>query len=113
MVIDQIRTTEVMRAAEVEVIGSQLGLGLNPSLTQLADAAPAPWNELLREHRKAFLTLAAEITALAEANRDLLTAGQRAVRESMLAMVGSVETYGRRGETVAAAPRTRILDEAV
>jgi hypothetical protein len=44
------------------------------------------------------------VSALAEANRDLLTSGQRAVRETMLAFVGSVETYGRRGETVAAAP---------
>ena len=113
LVLDQIRRTEVVRAAEVEVLGNQLGLGTNASLTQLADVSPAPWNDLLREHRRAFLTLAAEVSALAETNRELLTAGQRAVRETMLAVVGSVETYGRRGETVAAAPRVRLLDEAV
>lgn len=113
LVLDQIRRTEVVRAAEVEVLGIQLGLGTNASLSQLADTSPAPWNELLREHRRAFLTLAAEVSALAETNRDLLTAGQRAARETMLAVVGSVETYGRRGETVAAAPRVRLLDEAV
>jgi hypothetical protein len=113
MVLDQIRRTEVVRAAEVEVIGTQLGLGSDASLTSLADVAPAPWADLLREHRKAFLTLAAEVSSLAEANRELLSAGQRAVRETMLAFVGSVETYGRRGETVAAAPRTRIFDSAV
>jgi hypothetical protein len=113
VVLDQIRRTEVVRAAEVEVIGAALGLGPDASLGQLADIAPAPWGDLLREHRKAFLALAAEVSALAEANRDMLTAGQRAVRETMLAFVGSVETYSRRGETVAAAPRTRILDQAV
>jgi hypothetical protein len=113
MVLDQIRRSEVVRAAEVEVIGAQLGMGPNPSLTQLADIAPAPWSELLREHRKAFLTLTAEITSLAETNRELLTTGQRAIRETMLAVVGSVETYGRRGQTVAAAPRTRLFDEAI
>jgi hypothetical protein len=113
MVLDQIRRTEVVRAAEVEILGAQLGLGSSASLAQLADAVPAPWPDLLREHRKAFLTLAAEVTALAEVNRDLLTAGQRAVRETMLAVVGSVETYGPRGETVAAAPRTRLFDEAI
>jgi hypothetical protein len=113
MVLDQIRRTEVVRAAEVEVLGAQLGLGQAASLSQLADAAPAPWSELLREHRKAFLTLAAEVTALAETNRDLLTSGQRAVRETMLTVVDSVETYGRRGETVAAAPRVRLFDEAI
>jgi hypothetical protein len=113
VVLDQIRRTEVVRAAEVEVLGAQLGLGLDPSLGQLADSAPPPWGDLLREHRKAFLALAAEVNAIAEANRDLLTAGQRAVRETMLAFVGSVETYGRRGETVAGVPHPRILDQAV
>jgi hypothetical protein len=103
----------VLRAAEVEVICAELGLDSSASLSQLATVAPAPWADLLSEHRKAFLTLAAEISALAEANRDLLTAGQRAARETMLAVVGSVETYGRRGETVTAAPRTRLFDSAI
>jgi hypothetical protein len=113
MVLDQIRRTEVVRAAEVEVIGAQLRLGGDASLSQLADSAPAPWGDLLREHRKAFIALAAEVSAMAEANRDLLTSGQRAARETMLAFVGSVETYGRHGETVATVPRARILDQAV
>ena len=113
MVLDQIRRTEVMRAAEVEVIGAQMGLGQAASLSQLAEAAPQPWADLLRDHRKAFLTLAAEVSAMAEANRDLLTSGQRAVRETMLSVVGSVETYGPHGETVATTPRIRLFDEAI
>jgi hypothetical protein len=113
MVLDQIRHTEVLRAAEVEAVAAELGIGPNPSLGQLADAVGAPWSDLFRDHRKTFLALAAEISALAEANRDLLSAGQRAVREAMLAVSGSFETYGRRGETVAAAPRSRLIDEAM
>ncbi|GII24519.1 flagellar export chaperone FlgN [Planosporangium mesophilum] len=113
MVLDQIRSTEVLRAAEVAAIGVELGLGPNPSLAQLSDLVEAPWSDLLRDHRKTFLALTAEISALAEANRDLLTTGQRAVRETMLAVAGSVETYGRRGETVGAAPRARLIDEAM
>jgi hypothetical protein len=113
MVLDQIRRTEVVRAAEVEAIGVQLGLGSNASLTALADAAPAPWNELLAQHRNAFLTLTAEVSALAEANRDLLTTSQRAVRETLLAVGGSVETYGRRGQTVTTGSRNRLIDEAM
>jgi hypothetical protein len=112
-VLDEIRRTEVIRAVEVQAIGASLGLGDNPSLTALAGAAPAPWSDLLNQHRRAFLTLTAEVSALAEANRDLLTTGARAVRETMLSVAGSVETYGRRGETVAAAPRTRLIDEAM
>jgi len=45
--------------------------------------------------------------------RELLTAGQRAVQETMLVVSGSAQTYGRRGETVAATPRTRLIDEAM
>jgi hypothetical protein len=113
MVLDQIRHTEVLRAAEVAVVGAELGIGSNPSLTQLAEHADEPWSELFQQHRRAFMTLTMEITTLAEANRDLLTAGQRAARETMLAFAGSMETYSRRGETVATAPRTRLIDEAM
>ena len=87
LVLEQIRQAEVLRAAEVEVVAAELGLGTNPSLANLADSVPEPWVTMLREHRKAFKALAAEISALAEANRDLLTAGQRAARETMLAFL--------------------------
>ncbi|MBT8228032.1 MAG: flagellar protein FlgN [Dactylosporangium sp.] len=113
VVLDQIRRTEVVRAAEAEAVGAELGLDANPSLAHLAEAVPAPWNTLLRQHRTAFMALTAEIQALASANRDLLTAGQRAVRDSVLAMAGSVETYGRRGQHVASGARTRLVDEAI
>jgi len=113
IVLEQIRSTEVIRAVEVEAVGTALGLGPNPSLGELAESVDEPWRDLLRQHRRAFLTLTTEITALAEANRDLLTAGQRAARETMLAFAGSVETYDPRGHTVAAAPRTRLVDEAM
>ena len=113
VVLEEIRRTEVIRAIEVDEIAASLGIGPNPSLSALAEAAPVPWSELLDQHRKAFLTLTAEVSSLAEANREMLTIGARAARETMLAVVGSVETYGRRGETVAAAPRTRLIDEAM
>src|SRR4051812_17779645 len=113
VVLEEIRRTEVVRAVEVDAVGASLGVGSNPSLGALAEAAPPPWSDLLNQHRRAFLTLTAEVSALAEANRDLLTTGARAVRETMLSIGGSVETYGRRGETVAAASRTRLIDEAM
>lgn len=113
LVLEQIRFTEVLRAAEVAVVGAALGLGTDPSLGQIADAADEPWSDLFHQHRKTFRALTAEISSLAEANRELLTAGQRAVQETMLIVSGPGQTYGRRGETVAAAPRTRLIDEAM
>jgi hypothetical protein len=51
---------------------------------------------------------------MAEANRDLLTAGQRAARETMLAFAGTVETYGRQGQTVTGGVRRpSLVDEAI
>jgi hypothetical protein len=72
-----------------------------------------PWSEMLHQHRKAFLTLTAEISGLADANRQLLTAGQRAARETMLVMAGSVETYGPQGQSVSGIPRAHLVDEAI
>ena len=82
------------------------------SLAQLADRVDDPWSGLLREHRDAFLTLTAEINALAEANQEMLTTGLRAVRETMLTVPGGTETYGRRGEAVAVMAQGQLIDKA-
>jgi len=113
LVLEQIRLTEVLRAAEVAVVGAALGIGTEPSLGELADTVDEPWSDLFRQHRTAFRELTAQITALSDTNRDLLTAGQRAVQETMMIVSGSVQTYGRRGQTVSAVPRTRLIDEAM
>ena len=114
VVLDQIRQTEVARAAYAQAVAGELGLPLEASLGELADAAPDPWSELLHQHRKAFLTLTAEISSMANLNRDLLTAGQRAARETMLAFAGTVETYSAQGQTVfGGVRRPSLVDEAI
>lgn len=113
MVLDRIRQTEVLRALEVDALAEELGLPPGSSLADLADAAGEPWTPLLHEHRRAFLTLTAEIASLAGANRELLIAGQRASREALLTVTGAVQTYGRGGAPTASAPRSRLVDEAV
>jgi hypothetical protein len=113
LILERIRDTELLRASEVDAVAAEYGLPPNPSLTALADAVGQPWADLLREHRRAFLAMTAEITALAEVNRDLLTTGQRAARETLLTVTGSLQTYGRDGGKTAAAPTVRLLDEAM
>jgi hypothetical protein len=114
VVLDQIRQTEVIRAAYSQDAAVELGLPADASLGELADAAPAPWADLLHQHRKAFLMLTSEIGALADVNRDLLTAGQRAARETMLAFAETVETYGPQGQTVSGGiRRSNLVDEAI
>jgi hypothetical protein len=50
---------------------------------------------------------------MAELNRELLTAGQRAARETMMVVAGSVETYGRDGQSVSGSRRASLVDEAI
>lgn len=87
MVLEEIRQTELERAVEVSRVAQDLGLSPGASLRQLADAAQSPWLEMLLEHRQAFLTLTDEITALVQANRELLVRVQKAVRD-VLASIG-------------------------
>ncbi|GAA4980614.1 flagellar export chaperone FlgN [Kineococcus glutinatus] len=115
-VLEQIRTTEILRAAEVDAVAAELGLGTAPSLNVMAEACPEPWNELFRSHREAFLTLTTEIQNLAEANRDLLTSGARAVRETLLGLDKTLDTYTARGRNKLASTggsRAHFVDEAL
>jgi hypothetical protein len=112
-VLEEIRRMELLRSVEVDAAASELGLVPGASLGALADAAPAPWDELLRSHRQTFLALTGEIHAVAESNRELLTAGQRATRETLLSLSDGLETYTPTGAAAAVAQSRRIVDEAV
>lgn len=113
VVLDQLRKTELLRATEVETVAEELGIGPEPSLNALAEAAGEPWTELFRQHRAAFLTLTAEISELAEGNRDLLLSGQRAANEALLSVSGSLQTYGPDGGTTSSPASARLVDEAM
>lgn len=81
VVLEGIKQAELRRAVQVESIAAELGLLPNPTLRLLAAASPAPWDEILEEHRRAFLELTSEIEDLAEANRSLLARGVAATKE--------------------------------
>jgi hypothetical protein len=114
LVLDQIRQVEHVRGVHTRAVAAALGLPADVSMVNLANHAPAPWGDLLHQHRRAFLTLTAEITALAKANRNLATSGQRAAREALLMVTGDVETYGARGGAIPGdRRRARLVDEAI
>jgi FlgN protein len=117
-VIDQLRQLEVLRAAEVDMAAAAVGLPPGSSLASLADASGEPWTSILHSHRQAFLTLTGELTAVAAANRDLLTTGERATREALMSWTDNVRTYTAKGaasdlsETISSAG-ARVVDRAV
>lgn len=85
LVLEQVRLTELGRAVEVEALAVDLGLEPNPTLAQLAAAAPAPWGELFDAHRAAFGRLSEQIQQRAEANRRALDLAWQLTQDALLA----------------------------
>jgi hypothetical protein len=115
LVLEQIRLTELTRSIEVDAAAAQLGLEPNPSLGKLADVAPAPWNDLFRAHRTAFLTLTQEISGLADANREFVTTAYRSARETLLALGGGsqLDGYTSTGQRAGGVRQRPLLNEAI
>jgi len=115
VVLDQLRTIELERAAGTEALAGQLGVGANPSLRQLAEAAPAPWNDLLNKHHEALLALVTELRTLSDANRELIEGGLAAISDALLQVRAgtSAGTYGATGRHEDATHRAVTLDGAL
>ena len=115
VVLEQLRTLEVERAAATEQIASRLGMDANPSLRQLADSAPAPWNDLYAKHHEALLTLVSELRGLSDANRELIESGLAVINDALAASgpKASAGTYGQNGRTSGNAYRSVTLDGAL
>jgi hypothetical protein len=114
VVLDQLRTLEVERAAATEVLAAGLGVDANPSLRQLAEAAPAPWADLLTKHHEALLVLVTELRSLSDANRELIEGGLAVINEALTTVrAPSAGTYTQSGRSAGNAYRPVTLDGAM
>ncbi|WP_369130030.1 flagellar protein FlgN [Modestobacter roseus] len=115
VVLEQLRTLEVERAAATEQIAGRLGLEANPSLRQLADSAPAPWNDLYAKHHEALLTLVTELRSLSDANKELIESGLSVIGDALLSSrTGTASgTYTQNGRSAGNAYRSVTLDGAL
>lgn len=112
-VLDQIRDAELGRAAEADAVARELGLDEGASLLELSQHAPAPWDELLRAHRDAFVTLTSEIGDLADGNRELLAMSHRATQETLLSLQETAGTYDGHGQSATTPDRSaQLLDRS-
>lgn len=120
LALDQVRCTEVLRAAEMGAAtpapnanshGTTEQDGLETSLAEFAASAPEPWATVLTEHRQALLTLTAEVEQATDANRVLLLAGASAVRETLQSITQSVDTYDAHGTTAGLLREPILMDE--
>lgn len=111
LVLEEIRHAELRRAVELGAVTDALGLSPEASLREIAEVAPAPWDDVLADHRATLLTATAEISALAEANREMLDSSYRAVQEALGRFAETPEgpTYTAAG-AAAAQPARRLFD---
>jgi hypothetical protein len=112
-VLAAVRETELLRAITADEAAAAIGLASNPSLRALAEAVDEPWRSILLDHRDAFVTYMRQITDIAAANRELLTAGQQAARETFLSLANLPDSYAHDGRAVVEERRHRLLDQSI
>lgn len=112
-VLETIRETELLRSVAADEAARSVGMAANPSLRALAEAAPEPWRTILTEHRDAFVTCTREVVELASANRDLLTVGYQAARETLMALGDGSSSYTADGVAVVDQRQARLLDRSI
>jgi len=115
VVLDQLRTLEVERAAATEALAQRLGIEANPSLRQVAEAAPAPWNDLYAKHHEALLVLVTELRSLSDSNRELIEGGLAAIGDALNSTrpAAAAGTYTHNGRPAGNAYRSVTLDGAL
>ena len=100
---------------EFPAAAGELGLPTSePSLRELIDAAPAPWDAILRDHHEAFLQMTAEVEELTRSNTELLTRGYNATRDYLNALHGAtlVDAYSAKGTGETFGGTTHVIDRA-
>lgn len=82
-VIENLRETELLRTVDAAPVCDMLGLPADTPLSQIAQAAPSPWNHILEEHRDALSTATQELSLISRSNSDMLEISYRAVQDTM------------------------------
>ncbi|GAB49393.1 hypothetical protein MOPEL_129_00360 [Mobilicoccus pelagius NBRC 104925] len=83
IVIGEMREAELMRAVDVGPVCELLGLAEDTPLSEIAAAAPPPWDDVLEEHRDALTKATQELSLLSRSNSAMLEASYRAVQETL------------------------------
>jgi hypothetical protein len=115
---DELGIIEMQRGAVADGVCRELGIEVGASLEELATAASPPWTAMLLDHRDALVGITGELSALAEATRQITATGLQAV-EATLASAGlrdgaTSRGYDAKGRTDVIAGHVRaIVDRAL
>lgn len=111
--IEVLKETELLRAVASDEVAESLGIEPSASLQALIDVVDEPWHTILVDHRDAFLRITADLTVTAQANRELITAGIRSARETLLNLTEGTDGYSADGSAVTGLTRTPLLDQSL
>jgi len=112
-ILASIRETELLRAVVADEAAASIGMAANPSLRALAEAVDEPWRSILLDHRAAFVQYSREILEIAASNRELLSTGQQAARDTFLGLTETADSYSHTGTAVVDDQRHRLLDQSI
>lgn len=96
-VVQRIREAGLARTVSASCVAIAWGVDEDSSLAQLAAAAPAPWDDLLRSHLQALSGQTALIRQLRDDNEQYLRAAARSAQETVSILLPETGTYDARG----------------
>ncbi|MDO5627148.1 MAG: flagellar protein FlgN [Mobilicoccus sp.] len=83
VVIGEMREAELMRSVDAGPVCDLLGLPEDTPLSEIAAASPAPWDDVLDEHRDSLTRVTQELSQLSRSNSAMLEASYKAVQETL------------------------------
>lgn len=110
--ISEIETSRRELTAE---IGISMGLDADASLEDLVNRAPEPYEQILAEHRDAFLVLVGDITTVSLGGREQLQRGLTLTRELTSFVMGDAGDggYDRTGASVRGSAERGLIDRTL
>ncbi len=99
LVLQEMREAELMRAVDAGPVCDALGLPADTPLSEIAKAAPPPWDQVLDEHRASLTMTTSELSTLSRSNSEMLEISYRAVQDALdrFNHTSEVSTYTARG----------------
>lgn len=113
--LEAIGEVEAARRELTAEIGVSMGLDRDASLQDLVNRAPEPYEQILAEHRQAFLSLVSDITTTSLNGRDQLERGLHLTRQLATFVMGDAGDggYDRSGAIVAGSAERRLIDRTL
>lgn len=105
-----LRTAGLARDVEISAVAKGWGLDGEPTLLELAAAAPAPWGEILTSHHAAMSGQATQIKDLRDENTRFLKAASRSTQETLASLRPEAGTYNAQGVTGTGSSSASLFD---